>query len=233
MERVNKSAGVISHGWLSSEHPDPEVKRRADIGKVHRDALFWDFPSLYQAPRTATEEASFQIALRSLHNVYGHPRWTVYRLLTVPESAQNPVPYLRRGWCVFQSAIAIVGSGLLETIQGGKSLTDAIASPVPLTPARFEMMSCDCHFTVGTDRDILTSLYKRIFPKLAEHEKYEFFGWGDSQVREFLEVLPALTGAKEVRITNSGHGCQAELSAEMRAELTEALMCRGGGLEVC
>ena len=57
------------------------------------------------------------------------------------------------------------------------------------------------------------------------------YAWGDAEAREFLALLPELKGAKTLRIYNDNRGCTATVSAEVQAELEEALAARGGGLE--
>ena len=71
VERGDRSIGALTYGWLMSGDPDPDgsrirVLRRALKGMAIRiEALFWDFGSLYQAPRTPEQSASFKLALES------------------------------------------------------------------------------------------------------------------------------------------------------------------------
>jgi hypothetical protein len=66
----DRSIGALTYGWLSPGDPDPDgsrirVLRRALAGMVIRiEALFWDFGSLFQNPRTPGQEEAFQIALK-------------------------------------------------------------------------------------------------------------------------------------------------------------------------
>jgi hypothetical protein len=70
VRRGDRSIGALTYGWLSPGDPDPDgsrirVLRRALMGMAIRiEALFWDFGSLYQAPRTPEQTASFDIALK-------------------------------------------------------------------------------------------------------------------------------------------------------------------------
>jgi hypothetical protein len=70
VERGDRSIGTLTYGWLSPGDPDPDgsrirVLRRALMGMAIRiEALFWDFGSLYQNPRTPEQTASFDIALK-------------------------------------------------------------------------------------------------------------------------------------------------------------------------
>ncbi len=70
VRRGDRSIGALTYGWLMSGDPDPagsriRVLRRALMGMVIRiEALFWDFGSLYQNPRSPEQEKTFKIALK-------------------------------------------------------------------------------------------------------------------------------------------------------------------------
>ena len=70
VRRGDRSIGALTYGWLSPGDPDPKgsrfrVLRRALMGMAIRiEALFWDFGSLYQNPRTPGQEEAFVIALK-------------------------------------------------------------------------------------------------------------------------------------------------------------------------
>ena len=68
VRRGDRSIGTLTYGWLMSGDPDPagsriRVLRRA-LKRLNIKALFWDFGSLYQAPRTQEQKVSFEIALK-------------------------------------------------------------------------------------------------------------------------------------------------------------------------
>jgi hypothetical protein len=68
VRRGDRSIGALTYGWLMSGDPDPagsriRVLRRA-LARLAIEALFWDFGSLYQNPRTPEQTASFDIALK-------------------------------------------------------------------------------------------------------------------------------------------------------------------------
>jgi hypothetical protein len=70
VKRGDRSIGALTYGWLSPGDPDPKgsrirVLRRALMGMVIRiEAVFWDFGSLYQNPRSPEQEKTFEIALK-------------------------------------------------------------------------------------------------------------------------------------------------------------------------
>jgi hypothetical protein len=67
VRRGDRSIGALTYGWLMLGDPDPagsrmRVLRRA-LARLAIEALFWDFGSLYQAPRTPEQKDFFDIAL--------------------------------------------------------------------------------------------------------------------------------------------------------------------------
>ena len=67
VRRGDRSIGALTYGWLSPGDPDPDGSRirvlRRALTRLAIKALFWDFGSLYQAPRTLEQAASFKLAL--------------------------------------------------------------------------------------------------------------------------------------------------------------------------
>jgi len=229
----------VSHGWLAPGHPDPKGRRRDDIGTIpiaSSKCIFWDFLSLFQVDafgqRTDSEEFSFRTALHSMHLIYANPKWDVYRIITMPEDAVNKVPYTRRGWCVFESSTAGLGARVMQTIKDGE-LVFTEATPVPMTPTKFQDTVKELHFTSKkADSKMVLQLFKSIFPRLAAHEEMRFFTWGDDNMREFLQVLTQFTGVKVVKINNMHPSCKAQMSEDMMHHFNSVLIARGGELRV-
>jgi hypothetical protein len=69
VERGDRSIGALTYGWLMSGDPDPDgsrirvLRRALERLAIRIEALFWDFGSLYQAPRTPEQSDSFKLAL--------------------------------------------------------------------------------------------------------------------------------------------------------------------------
>jgi hypothetical protein len=62
---------VLFSCWLSPTAPDPSgdrlaVLRRALRDNPHIQAVFWDWPSLYQLPRTDEQAAVFKRGLEMM-----------------------------------------------------------------------------------------------------------------------------------------------------------------------
>ena len=68
VRECNRSVGVASHGWLTAGDPDPagvrvRVLRRTLEEQPHIKAVFFDFPCLFQHPRTKEQGEAFKRAL--------------------------------------------------------------------------------------------------------------------------------------------------------------------------
>jgi hypothetical protein len=68
VRRGDRSIGALTYGWLSPGDPDPDGSRirvlRRALTSLAIEALFWDFGSLYQNPRSPEQEDTFVIALK-------------------------------------------------------------------------------------------------------------------------------------------------------------------------
>ena len=96
LERRDRSIFAVSHGWLSRGDPDPHgarlpvlrsyLEQLRTAGQLPADAaLFWDFGSLPQKPRTTAEDRDFQRALRIMADVYASPLGTaVLQIKDIP-----------------------------------------------------------------------------------------------------------------------------------------------------
>ena len=75
--------GGLTYGWTTPDHPDVSgmvlaaVRRflRSELGR-HVVAVFWDFASLPQKPRSPAEDALFKQALGVMGDVYASPLGT-------------------------------------------------------------------------------------------------------------------------------------------------------------
>jgi len=123
---------AISHCWLRREHPDPHgeqlaivskliERRMQDVGPGVDLAVFWDYCSLFQEPRSGDEAAAFAESLLSLSMWYAHERTEKWLLTRPPATCSLPgdladtgalgealpvLPYPQRGWTHFEHAIA-------------------------------------------------------------------------------------------------------------------------------
>merc|ERR1712039_750805 len=104
--------------------------------------------------------------------------------------------------------------------------SELLVDPVPMTPTAFEQQLRGMKFTSKTtDPDIVVELYKRIWPTITQkNTPLRVEKWGDADVQQFIQVLPALEKLTEIEIWST------TLSAAMEFELSEIMKQRGGTL---
>merc|ERR1712216_878448 len=125
----------------------------------------------------------FREGLMSMHLVHSHTLWGVRRFVDIAENSWNITPYDQRGWCFFESTVASVGAGALQTVTNGR-LDNTLKSPVPLTPEQFsERMEQMVFASPTADRAMVCDLYRRIFPTIAKTTQLKVFGWGDEDAQ--------------------------------------------------
>lgn len=122
---------ALSYGWFAHDHPDPQGLHFAllrkflkialaagpGLAKVKPDVyserafegLMWDFMSFPQLPRTADEQATFEMGLQGMCILYGSPNTLVVQLKDMVSDGRcgdgkhmNLMQYSHRGWCTFE-----------------------------------------------------------------------------------------------------------------------------------
>lgn len=186
---------VLSYCRLSKTHPDPKgLHLNSTVNNVKCPAIFWDFLSLHQDPRSEAEEALYKKATAAMHLFYSIQGASVFRIVDVPADCDNPIPYDQRGWTTFESAVAGAGKPYVYTIRGGQDVTRNQASPVPMAPARFNEIIETKQFTnMETDLPIVKNLYSSIWPEIKSTTEMTIAGWGDEEVELLLSVINELT----------------------------------------
>eukprot|EP00929_Paragymnodinium_shiwhaense_P069670 TRINITY_DN3513_c1_g1_i1.p1 TRINITY_DN3513_c1_g1~~TRINITY_DN3513_c1_g1_i1.p1 ORF type:complete len:737 (-),score=166.51 TRINITY_DN3513_c1_g1_i1:459-2669(-) len=111
---------VVSYCWLKKEHPDPENEQMqllcSNLELLHErfssvdrfdSAVFIDYCSLYQLPRSPSEEDAFLKCLSTINIWYAHQQ-TIKWLFTAPTSYTSVWcrEYSQRGWPTFERCIA-------------------------------------------------------------------------------------------------------------------------------
>jgi len=208
------------------------------IGMNHHtnafSVLFVDFMCLHQLPRGTLEERLFRSALASMHALYGlqlrvsegaceyaeDDCWHVCRLLDVPGDAENPVPYLDRGWCTFESIVSsAAGRNVIDILDGKMKVRynrRYKADPVPTPPEQFEELIERKQFNSrSADKADVARLYRQAWQEhLSLAELLEFQNWQDEQVTAFLPLIPAFARLQEVCLVNSSLGTTAQVLLE-------------------
>jgi hypothetical protein len=113
LEKGDRSVGVLTFAWGSPEQPDDDGTRFHAVQQflqspqgVHIRALFVDFMSLPQSPRTPVEDAQLALAFTVMAALYASATGTtVLRHATAQANDATVRPYWKRGWPVFESGV--------------------------------------------------------------------------------------------------------------------------------
>lgn len=92
LKKSKRKIGVLTYGWNTPGDPDPTGTYLAAVCRFllsgmgeHVEALFWDYASLPQSPRTVAEESIFEDALECMGGLYASALGTtVLRHASVP-----------------------------------------------------------------------------------------------------------------------------------------------------
>jgi len=227
--RANVAVAALSYCWASPGHPDPtgeQLQRLARVvevflGFVNEVAIFIDWCSLYQQPRTDEQQESFCRALKHVNLWYAHQLVHSWMLTTVPEGGK---PYMERGWPTFEYAI----SGLLKNANMFIDLAYAPEDPGPLvnfenlqndflmpcravraapcTPLTFRKKLDSLAFTNGSDRPFVMKRYLSTFREVmasAKHFDMTQLSWSAEQGQELAAALHWCKALQTIGITDS------------------------------
>jgi len=212
-EREDLSIISISYCWLTKKHPDPDGKQlHTFIGPVlelflretRRAAVFIDWCSLYQHPRSRIETRMFNAALKDINLWYAHKQTLVWMLTSTPPGV---TAYMDRGWPCFERAISfmicdsdkVLDLGTLEADWDVDALYSDVrdmcisARPPPIAPEHFEQMLRTKHFTNGADKEFVATKYAQTFHDVmgcAEDLNYSKLQWGDADLPDLCEAMP-------------------------------------------
>ena len=176
-------------------------------------AMFWDFSSLHQEPRTDAETTLFGQGMDLSTVWYGHSRTVVWMQTEVPEGFEG-IPYATSGWCFMEAQVsAAVKPGFLRLdlarrtkkamdYKYGPSDSDPEAClanvcaqhrPPPPSPERVRhLLQTVQRFTNPADWEKVSELYGAFFESITQVIALNFRGlnWGPADGVELGKVLP-------------------------------------------
>mmetsp|Transcript_19778 Transcript_19778/g.62271 ORF Transcript_19778/g.62271 Transcript_19778/m.62271 type:complete len:341 (+) Transcript_19778:91-1113(+) len=178
---------VVSHPWLSAEHPDPSGEQLRELCRALQDAessfsafsdmgIFFDFMSLFhdaeELPRTEAQKSNFKHGMMTANVLYTH------RLTTTLVIQVGP-PVEERGWIFFEIT---VGS-LVRDLSPGYWNPLIFAPKQPprsrevIYPHEFRRQLKSKRFRHEVDREKVAGLYEWIFQLTAvRRRRREFHG---------------------------------------------------------
>jgi hypothetical protein len=142
VQRGDRSIGALTYGWLSPGDPDPDGSRirvllRALKGMVIRiEALFWDFGSLYQNPRSPGQEEAFVTALKggAMNQLYASILATT--VLQIEEIPPRPAEF-DGVVCLFKLSAHVDENKVREALIGFGTIESCDLSRTPHPVVRF------------------------------------------------------------------------------------------------
>ena len=240
---------ALSYRWLSKEHPDPDgfhLDIVASVAKLYLGlsgknasesplveafsslqtdadfALFWDFPSLCQPPRSEAEAALFKRGLKLSNVWYGHAHSVCWMQSELP-SGFNGAAYEKSGWCYVEAAISAAVKVGLNRLDLGKRTEKALGFcygsesvvpdmrldctcagnrlPPPAPEYVRDQLDTDKVFTTRADVALVADLYRSFFDTVAssvEHMDVRNLSWGDSEAELLCAVLPRFRRLKMI-----------------------------------
>jgi hypothetical protein len=141
---TRERAGLINAGGVRSQMLGRDQFFPFWVKRVHRDegmaaadfAVFLDYSSMCQKPRTAEADASFGRALHSMDLLYGHQltvKWRLTQPLT--EHVEGRKTYNERGWPYFETCAAELISTNWHCLDLGQV---DWSQPIPVTTRKFQ-----------------------------------------------------------------------------------------------
>jgi len=132
IRRGDRSIAALTYGWAMGGNPDPTGERVAILQRALAElpyivGLFWDYPSLFQHPRDATQVAIFKRAIKIMADLYASAIGTT--VLQLKEIPLRPKEY-DGVICLFEMAkgadeaavrMALETFGAIESIDMGVS----------------------------------------------------------------------------------------------------------------
>ena len=229
---------AVSHPWLQPDHPDPRGENLQLLARVLKRylsdeknkggtiAVFLDFMSLPQKPRSPADAELFSRALNGLSDWYSHPYTIVFKITALPAgypdgfafdegSSPNTANYAGRGWCFMESSVSnmVKSSALVLDISKftGKTGDDrrfegpahecVAGRAPPLTKEDFwEQLQLKSFTSKKADVPTVATLYNAAVDlRLARATKLDYsdLRWGDAEAVSVSKLL-ASTGMASV-----------------------------------
>jgi len=248
----------VSYCWCSQEHPDPKSEQMQTLCRVLKclfestpfedAALFIDWCSLYQRPRSPEQDASFARAMHDVHIWYLHQGIRTWMLTRACDGAELCTPYHQRGWPSYELAVSemvkqnnfLLDLGLLDDTCGSWDRivgTCRLRRRPPVVPEAFEDSLQHKTFTYRhADCPLVAQKYAQAFLEAiaaAEELAFNEVGWGNNEVRELSKILAQCCRLRKLVLYGNQideEGAGVLLDALLDVEVVEELWLNGNPL---
>lgn len=167
-------------------------------------ALFIDYCSLYQEPRTPEQEAAFTRASAESHLWFLHQGTRVWMLTKVPSDAECCEAYERRGGPILERALGDMATKASFMLDLGKLDATCTNWPriltvcqhqrrPPLSPQAFAKAMQRSAFPTEESRAFAVHKYQEGFLEAiaaAKELHFSNLGWGNKEAQELAKILP-------------------------------------------
>eukprot|EP00927_Polykrikos_kofoidii_P060846 TRINITY_DN55755_c0_g1_i1.p1 TRINITY_DN55755_c0_g1~~TRINITY_DN55755_c0_g1_i1.p1 ORF type:complete len:680 (+),score=119.15 TRINITY_DN55755_c0_g1_i1:285-2324(+) len=221
---------VVSHCWQSPDHPDPEGDQLQHLSEALKlylasaergaedVAVFLDWCSLHQVPRSPAEQAVFERGVSGIGLWFAHQETTVWMLTKVSWGARN---YVDRGWPFFEKTVSHMITavsniihinhliGNCEDWQSAVQRCSARRRPPPLAPDVFAReLRCKV-FRAIADHDTVVKLYRQTFEDLFGSAKelcFDSLHWGDADAEALATTILDCQELRELDLSENEFG---------------------------
>ena len=225
---------ALSHFWRTKEHPDPDgetLELVIDALEEHWHefeacgvtdvALIIDWSALWQAPRTAEQNAAFQVGLKGINLWYAHRGTTVW-LVTAGADRVKGLTYWDKGWTSFEFALSMLikpantsrvkdWPQVVDLGKRGDAQINFDRPPLSEPLAFFGGHAYgDKTYTNGADRDAIVApkFRETMFEVMGGVRELNFgrLKWGDEEIKALVVVLPLCGQLRELRLPLNSYG---------------------------
>jgi len=190
-------------------------------GKKREAAVFLDWCSLPQEPRSKSDMESFKLSLANINIWYIHQSTVVWMLTQVPEGV---LEYDLRGWPVFERAVSSMIKASWKALdfapfcddwetsmcyyqQGAKNVVDLCRAArfPPIHPEQFARILSSKRFTNGADKVFVSRKYAQTF--LDVMGRVDKLQWSEAgfgvleHLRHVSRALPLCTALLELDLS--------------------------------
>lgn len=218
---------AVSYCWLTPDHPDPKGRQFPLLASLVEQflesrrnepnmdvAIFIDWCSLHQEPRSEQEQASF---LRSLSHIglwFAHRETHVWLLSRTPDGVRS---YEDRGWPALERAISqmitprekVLDIGKLDrSCQYWKRTSEVcqMRALPPLSPEFFTKQLALKVFTKISDQAFVEKSYRQVFEDVMgslPEMNWTGCGWREEEARHLAETLPKCERLEHLDLTGN------------------------------
>jgi len=218
---------ALSFSWETPEHPDPSGEQMRRVGCVVKRcleqcsdvAIFIDWCSLWQLPRTEEQQSCFERARENIDMWFAHQMTWVWLQTSPSEGATNP-SYDECGWTFFHREISSLNSHYDMLLDIGRSVERCadyasvkeacIASRgPPLAPASFRDELRRKALSESADFDFLVRRYTHTFAAvMGAVESLAFVGqsFGAAEVKQLAGALRWCTSLQVLSLDGNDMG---------------------------